>query len=339
MNALMSVEHDDRPIFVLGCPRSGTTLLQLMLHGHPRIAIPPETRFLIPTYTRRLDFGDLEQRANRRALARFIVRPRGRFEHLGLRRKAIVRQIVNGPPTVGSALGIVLRGYGRRFDSPRWGDKRPAYYERLDVILRLFPDAHIVHIVRDPRDSIGSLKVVSWARQDIHHAIARWGQSMRYVDRIAGAAPVTEVSYERLVTDPERELRSLAAALGEEYDAAMAVPQALAPVAVPQRKVWHANTAQPPNPGSIGRWRERLEPWEVQLCERAVGAEMAARGYELSNAGRPPLREWTRYLRIHAHRGAAHRRRLLQDRWMQRSEPNPVAARLTRRQRQLARGA
>ncbi|HUR06227.1 MAG TPA: sulfotransferase, partial [Nonomuraea sp.] len=38
----------DRPIFVVGCPRSGTTMLQLMLHSHPRIAVAPETRFLVP---------------------------------------------------------------------------------------------------------------------------------------------------------------------------------------------------------------------------------------------------------------------------------------------------
>jgi hypothetical protein len=49
----------ERPIFVVGCPRSGTTLLQLMLHSHPRIAIPPETRFMLDIYERRLEFGDL----------------------------------------------------------------------------------------------------------------------------------------------------------------------------------------------------------------------------------------------------------------------------------------
>src|SRR3954467_7175876 len=155
----------DRPIFVVGCPRSGTTLLQLMLHAHPRIAIPPENRFVLPAYYARHRFGDLRIKENRRQLARFITAPRGtKFRDLGLDRRATRKAIVSGPPTVGSALGIVLREYARRFDSPRWGDKRPAYYERLDVILRLFPDAHIVHLVRDPRDSIGSLKAVSWAR-------------------------------------------------------------------------------------------------------------------------------------------------------------------------------
>uniref|UniRef100_UPI00281255E6 sulfotransferase n=1 Tax=Streptomyces alfalfae TaxID=1642299 RepID=UPI00281255E6 len=54
-----------RPVFLLGCPRSGTTLLQLMLHAHPRIALPPENRFVLPAYERRLAFGDLRDRGNR----------------------------------------------------------------------------------------------------------------------------------------------------------------------------------------------------------------------------------------------------------------------------------
>ena len=45
----------DRPIIVVGCPRSGTTMLQLMLHAHPRIAIPPETRFVLHAFEARLD--------------------------------------------------------------------------------------------------------------------------------------------------------------------------------------------------------------------------------------------------------------------------------------------
>src|ERR1039457_5723438 len=53
----------DRPVFVLGCPRSGTTHFQLMLPPPPRIPLPPETRFLLTCYSSRNDFGDL--RTNR----------------------------------------------------------------------------------------------------------------------------------------------------------------------------------------------------------------------------------------------------------------------------------
>src|SRR5690606_13260697 len=63
----------DRPIFVIGCPRSGTTMLQLMLHSHPRIAVPPETRFVVPAYFSRRMYGDMRLAENRRRLATWIA--------------------------------------------------------------------------------------------------------------------------------------------------------------------------------------------------------------------------------------------------------------------------
>src|SRR5690348_11712137 len=61
----------ERPLIIVGCPRSGTTLLSTMLHAHPRIAVPPETRWLRATYQRRRAFGDLRVEANRHKLASF----------------------------------------------------------------------------------------------------------------------------------------------------------------------------------------------------------------------------------------------------------------------------
>jgi Sulfotransferase family len=322
---------DDRPIFVLGCPRSGTTLLQLMLHSHHRIAIPPETRFLIPTYTHRLSFGDLEQRANRRRLARFIVRRRTRFEELGLPRKAIVRQIADGPPTVGSALGIVLRAYARLFDCPRWGDKRPAYHGYIDVLMRLFPDAHLVHVVRDPRDCVASLKRMPWFRASSHFAVAEWAAAIRHTDAAKRRWPdaLTRVRYETLVADPERELRALCAALGEAYDPAMAEPRRVADIAVPLRQAWHSNTRAEVSAASVGGWTKGLDRWEVALCETALAGPMRRFGYEPSGAGRPPAEHLLRYASAEAARGARRARRRTEDRVRRLREPNPVAARLT----------
>src|SRR5882762_1496251 len=97
----------DRPIFILGCPRSGTTLLQLMLHAHPRIAVPPETRFVLTTYEARNSYGNLHEEQNRRALAASIVRQQQTlFYDLELDADAVFEEIVDGPPTLGSAIGI-----------------------------------------------------------------------------------------------------------------------------------------------------------------------------------------------------------------------------------------
>ena len=46
------MQPSDRPIFVVGCPRSGTTLFRVMLHAHPRIALPPENEYVMPAYHR-----------------------------------------------------------------------------------------------------------------------------------------------------------------------------------------------------------------------------------------------------------------------------------------------
>jgi len=99
-----------------------------MLHSHPRIAIAPETRFLLPAYRQRLRFGDLEDRLNRLALGKFITGRGHLFHNLGLDRKAIVSRIADGPPTLGSAIGTVLLAYAERFARPRWGEKRPGYF-------------------------------------------------------------------------------------------------------------------------------------------------------------------------------------------------------------------
>lgn len=281
----------DRPVFVVGCPRSGTTMLQLMLHAHPRIAIPPETRFLLAAYGDRRSYGDLGEPANRRRLAEWIVDGKTAFGDLGLDPDAVIEEITAGPPTLGSALGIVFRAYARRFDKPRWGDKRPAYLNNLGPLLRLFPDAQIVNIVRDGRDCVASLGETPWQQgKDVCHAISDWARAMDSSARARRSLPAGsyhEVRYERLVADPEPELREICRFLGEEYDPAMAEPARVADVAVPSRKSWHRLTHEPVTTQRVGSWRERLAPWQITLCEAKLGGHLRELGYPLSDAGSP----------------------------------------------------
>jgi hypothetical protein len=279
----------DRPIFIVGCPRSGTTMLRVMLDRHPRIAMPPETRFLMRAYQQRHDFGDLDLAENRAKVASFILdRDDTWFDDLGLDAEAVRQEIIDGPPTIGSALGIVLRAYAQRFDKPRWGDKRPGYHRWIEVLLRMFPDAQFIHVVRDPRDCVASLKRMSWWKRGSVQAMIAWTQA---IDNVAAARRswpdrIVEVQYERIVATPERELRRLCAVLGEEYAPEMTVPRELAAPVVPERKHWHANAILAPTTAPIGRWRESLNPAELALCETALARRMARFGYEPSGGRR-----------------------------------------------------
>lgn len=301
-----------RPIFVLGCPRSGTTPLRLMLRAHPRIAVPPETRLLLDAYEHRGAYGDLHERGNRMALAEWITAGAGtRFGRLGLNPRTVAEEIVAGPPTLGSALDITLRAYARRQGKPRWGDKRPGYVQHIDTLVRLFPYAQIVHVIRDGRDCVAELKRTPWWRMGVYHAIATWTQALDAGEAAASRLPpgsYAEVRYERLAADPAGELRRLCAFLGEEYVPSMA------------------------DAGRSAAWRRwqvsgrRLEGRERSLCETVMAERLLAYGYEPSPAPRPPTSQLARYATVTAHRRLAARKRAILDLRTRASAPYPVAS-------------
>jgi hypothetical protein len=291
----------DRPIFVVGFPRSGTTLLRLMLHSHPRLAIPHETSFLLEAYHNRKRFGDLTIEANRRNLAQFIVdRKESRFHLLKLDGADVTERIVAAPPTLGSCVEAVYRAYADHHGKPRWGDKRPSYVRWLDVVLRMYPNAQIVNLVRDGRDSLASLLDMPWNKQGIYYWVAQWVAAVdaaARAERRLSADAYTKLRYEDLVADPEPHLRRLCDFLGEAYHPGMSEPNRLAESIVPTNRSWHDRTRTPVTTARIGSWAKRMEPWQAQLCETAMGDRLRALGYELSGAGRPPMVHWLRYER------------------------------------------
>jgi hypothetical protein len=305
------------PIFVFGCPRSGTTMLSLMLHAHPRIAMPPETRFLLPVYRERASFGDLRDEANRRVLAKRITAPRkSRFRDLGLDRRETIEAIVAAPPTIGSAAGTVWREFARSRGKARWGEKRPAYWEAVDVVLRLFPDAQLIHLVRDGRACFASLRQLEWWERSALTTMTTWTLAQQELNRAGRKLPpgrYHRLRYEDLLADPGRQLERLCAFLGEDFDPAMLDFGAAAADIVPDRKAWHDRTKGGLDTGRADAWRDALDPDELGLFEHVAGRALRVEGYELSGAGRrPPAAAVARYhARWAARRASLQRTRML----------------------------
>ncbi len=322
-----------RPIFIIGCPRSGTTLLQQMLHSHRRIAFPSETRFVHTSYEARHGFGDLELEENRRKLAEWIVKGKDtKFRVLKLDPDAVIEEIVQAPPTLGSALATVFRAYARAHGKPRWGDKRPSYFRRVPMLLRMFPDAQFIHLVRDGRDAVSSLQRMPWYHGDIYSAALTWKEAVDTGKRLArrlGPGTFYEFRYEDLVADPESELVKLCAFLGEEYDPAMTKAYEHARKTVPSARKWHLRTHEAPNTRNVGAWRERLEDWEADLVEHVLASRLVQHGYTLSGVSRPSAASLAKYRRIEAHRWRSRHAHAVLDRLAQACEPNPVVSHLT----------
>lgn len=322
----------NRPIFVIGCPRSGTTLLQQMLHSHRRIAFPSETRFLHTAYAARHQFGDLEREENRRALAEWITKGEDtKFRVLRLDAEDMIEEIVHGPPTLGSALAIIFRAYAREHGKPRWGDKRPSYFRRVSMIQRMFPDAQFVHLVRDGRDAVSSLLRMPWFKGDIYAAALTWREAIDTGKRLAprlGPDTFYEFRYEDLVAEPEDALPKLCAFLGEEYDPEMTKAYQHARRTVPSGRKWHLRTHEAPNTRNVGAWRERMEDWEADLVEHVLASRLVEYGYELAGTPRPAAAHLAKFHRIAAHRWRSRHAHAVLDRLMQTREPNPVVSRL-----------
>ncbi len=304
-------------------------MLALMIHAHPRLAMPPETRFLISTWRRRHEFGALETSEQRKALARAVAGKGSKVRDLGLRPKRVRRLIRRRATTVGSAFALVFRAHARLHGKARWGDKRPMYYQEVDVLLRLFPDAQIVHIIRDGRDNVASLKRMPWWVFDSISSMAEWAfaeQCMRRNLRRLPADTFYALRYESLVSDPRIELTRLCAFLGEEFAEVMLDPSQVADV-LPDRKPWHGGLRSSVNEGAIETWRTGLEGWEVGLMETMLGRALTRNGYPLAGTGlRPSPALRLNYLVAAARLQAHVRRRWWQEVRESHREQHPVAA-------------
>ena len=285
--------------FIVGSPRSGTTLLRLMLDSHPDLAIPPETWFLPK-------LGDLAGRgeALREAFFREIVTSPagatiwGDFQisagdfHAGL---AAIR-----PFTVAAGCRLFYRLYAARFGKPRWGDKTPMYAHHLRAIERVLPEARFVHLVRDGRDAATSLRERWFSPgHDIGVQAAFWRDNLLAARRQgAECRHFLEVRFEDLVEDSEAVLRRICDFIAldfrpemlryheraprrlEEHGARYAVDGRLL-VSREERLRQQAHTRVPPDAAKIGAWRAALSPEEGRRFEEIAGDLLAAYGYSV----------------------------------------------------------
>lgn len=272
----------ERPIFIVGAPRSGTTLLRYMLCSHPRIYIPPESNF-IPRFFRRRPGAPMNRRQAIQVLAT-IFRQR-LFIKDWQRSIPEPTVFVDGLPdlTPATFLDTLYSQYASQYGAARWGDKSPIYTGYMDLIAEIFPSAQFVHLIRDGRDvalsTIASYKDRFYV--DLYFAARTWRQRIRKAFESASrldSARYHEVRYEQLAADPEGELRKICGFLGEEYLPAMTEPHKIAQQLHPSQGI-HSATRQPPTTQSSGRWRKEMCGADQRLFQAVAGDLLNELGY------------------------------------------------------------
>lgn len=277
---------EESPVFIVGMPRSGTTLLRSALTSHPAIRIGPETHFLshwVPRFG-----GEIRTPEDfERFWAAF--RESRPFEELDLDAEVMYRALTaNGTPGFRDVLRGLLAEDARRHGKARWGEKTPAHHAHLDTLLDWFPDARVLYVVRDPRAVTASLMDVPWAESRIEVHAGRWRDSVRILRQWEGDARVLVVYYEALVTDAEATLRGICDFIGEPFDEAMLSRRdtALTEVGPAGWVRQHKRRAMGPiTPSSLTRWRSRLSHRQVATVEYLTRRGMRRHGYRMMTSG------------------------------------------------------
>lgn len=263
------------PIFIVGAPRSGTTLLRNALNRHSRIAICRETEFRHYVYRRRAAFGPLSDRRNReRVVGEYLALERIRRTRLNLRdlRECLMEEGDSYPALFSS----MLRFYMRVHSKQRWGEKTPDHAFFADKLLAWYPGATVIHMLRDPRDVVASLMdMPSFPNSALGNANL-WLSFNRAALRANREPGYVQVRYEDFVAHPERELRRLCDFTGESFCDQMAVPQ---PDPGADRP-WFQRAERPITESRVNIWRERLSKCDASLVEWYIGGQLEAFGYQ-----------------------------------------------------------
>ena len=277
------------PVFLTGFQRSGTTLLRLMLDSHPELAIPLDTTGLWARYERRLpEFGPLEDSGNvRRLVDALLAEERIRLWEVPLRPEQVIAAS-RRPGFAGVIEGFHL-AYAAHHGKTRWGDKDPGNMLRLASVLRWFPDARIVHIVRAGRDACMSLLKQEFGGDDLLRCAEPWREQewwVRQIGGILGPERYFELRYEDLVEDPGRALRPLTAFLGLDWSPAMLEYHRRVGAAVPDEKrhIWPL-LDRPPQEAARYRWKREMSGGERVCFEKRAGRVLAESGYEVLAGG------------------------------------------------------
>lgn len=274
-------------IFIVGCPRSGTTLLQRMMDNHPQLTIANDTHFITRAAKRVL-------RKDPQPLLTPVlveaVQSYRRFYRMGLEASDVEKAAENCT-TYAEFVGRLYTMRAQKHQKQLSGEKTPDNCRKMPLLHSLFPGARFVHIIRDGRDT--ALSTLSWASEskgpgkwaywkvDPLATCALWwrwqaGSGERDGQRL-GKEFYHRVRYEELVVEPQKELKAISTFLDIPYSDSM--------VNYHVGKTRHkaglsAKSAWLPPVKNLRDWRNDMSHEDIDVFEGVSGDLLRENGYE-----------------------------------------------------------
>jgi hypothetical protein len=280
------------PVFIVGAPRSGTTLLQYMLRSHPALSLPTgESHFFIPLYRNAAQFGDLSQAENVRRVLRAMEAQSAEFLYTDLHGlkfdvETLTREFVaEGRHTMRDIITGLFEKNAAGEHKPRWGDKTPYYVLHIAKLLEWWPDAQVIHIIRDGRDVALSMfaRRHDFGAYNTYHAAREWEKYVeagREQGQQLPASQYLEIRYEDMIGDQKSALQTICAFLGEAYsDDLLEYKKAGIAGKTPMLQ-------KPIQKSNQDKWRHDMTPWQIRVFESGAADTLRKYGYPLTTSGK-----------------------------------------------------
>jgi hypothetical protein len=280
------------PVFVLGCGRSGTTLLYHMLLSAGNFAVYRVESNAINLLEPR--FGDLSVAANKHRLLEAWYNSR-LYTLSGLDKEEIAAKVMNECRNGGDFLRIIMSEMCRKQGVQRWADTTPEHILHLHRIKETIPEALIIHIIRDGRDvalstdKLGYIHRLPWDRSPSKMVCGLYWDWMVNKGRRDGrdlGHDYTEVHFEDLISKPSETLARLGDFIGQELDYDRIREVGIGSVSAPNSS-FAGDPREDFNP--LGRWKSGFPPEELEMFEGLIGHTLEENGYELSTKNQEAL--------------------------------------------------
>lgn len=292
----MNSSSSKGPVFIVGAPRSGTTLLQYMLRSHPALSLPTgESHFFIPLYRNAAQYGDLSRPDNVKRVLQAMEVQSAEFLHTdmhGLKfdvEKLSQEFVAESRQSMRDIITGLFEKNAAGEGKPRWCDKTPYYVLHIPKLLEWWPDAQVIHIVRDGRDVALSMfaRRHDFGIYNTYLAAKQWEQYVTTGRALGQRVPerkYLELRYEDMISDQKAALQKICGFLGEVYsDDLLEFKKAGIAGKTPllQKSIQKNNQ---------DKWISEMTPWQIRVFESAAAAALEEFGYTLTTtAHRLPL--------------------------------------------------
>ena len=302
-----AVNLKNSPIFIVGCDRSGTTLLRLMLNKSPVLYITPETEFLMTLKNNQELYGDFSQIYQRYFFIRDLQTNKATsktytFPVFDLTVEEAAQAIEAVSPTdFSGAAQAIFKASANKRNKQRWGDKTPHQVENITALAEVFPDAQFVHIIRDGRDVAISMRKAGWLKGNMLTIAEYWQTKVKAgitAGKTLGKDRYGEIYYERLLQQPTATLKALCNWLGLEYTPQMLeyYHDASSNIQAEYSHLFTLNQ-KPLDASRAYAWKNKMSKSDRADFESIGGELLQELGYELSGTKISVVTELTRTLK------------------------------------------